>query len=167
MERYHDSLDRKFGHFDSRKHRQLIPQGLNYQIAKANITKIIQIPTCGYKKNKNMQKIVEYKVIYFDYIFIQHVKRIREKQGLSQEQLSLKMGLSKSFVGSVENLKERHKYSTRHITLLANALGYANISKLMNIPTPEFDKVKLTIQVTLNKSGTKTISSEVINITPF
>ncbi|PRB04095.1 transcriptional regulator [Chryseobacterium sp. MYb7] len=114
-----------------------------------------------------MKKIVEYTVIYFDYIFIQHVKKIREQQGLTQEQLSLKMGLSKSFVGSVENLKERHKYSTRHITLLAKALEYKNISKLMNIPTPEFDRVKLTIQVTLNKSGTKTISSELIKIEPI
>lgn len=50
MERHHGSLDWKFGHFDSRKHRQLMPKWLNYQIAKANIKKIIQIPTCGYNK---------------------------------------------------------------------------------------------------------------------
>lgn len=114
-----------------------------------------------------MIKFVEYIIIYFDYIFIQHIKKIREENGLSQEQLSLKMGLSKSFVGSVENLKERHKYSTRHFALLAKAFGYENVSQLINIPTPEFDRVKLTIKVTLNESGTKTIHSEVIKIEPI
>jgi transcriptional regulator with XRE-family HTH domain len=48
---------------------------------------------------------------------------LRKSAGLSKEELSLKMGLTKSFVGNVESYTQRHKYSTRHITLLAKAFG--------------------------------------------
>ena len=68
-----------------------------------------------------------------------------QKKEISQEKLSLKMGLTKSFVGNVENIKENHKYSTRHIALLAKAFGFLNISELMNFPTPKYDKIKVTV----------------------
>lgn len=113
-----------------------------------------------------MEKIIFYTGLYFDYIFIQHVKNIRKEKKKSQVQLSLEMGLSKTFVGNVENINERHKYSTRHIALLSKALGFKNIGKLMDIPTPEFDKVKLTIKQTLNDTGTKVLKEVIIKIEP-
>ena len=111
-----------------------------------------------------MIKRIEYKTAHFDFELIKQVKTLREIQKISQETLSLKMGLAKSFVGNVENIKEVHKYSTRHLTLLAKAFGYAKISDLLDFPTPQYDRIKVTVEQTYNESGTKVIKSEVLKI---
>ncbi|WP_323028186.1 helix-turn-helix transcriptional regulator [Gelidibacter japonicus] len=111
-----------------------------------------------------MKKILELRVTQFDFDFINHVKGLREKNGMTKEDLSLKMGLAKSFVGNVESYTQRHKYSTRHIALLAKAFGFKNISDLMKFDTPKYDKILITIQQTMNKSGTKVVCSEVMKI---
>lgn len=57
----------------------------------------------------------------------------------------------------MENIKEPHKYSTRHLTLLAKAFGYDNMSELFDFPTPKYDKIKVTMEQTFNESGTRVI----------
>lgn len=109
-----------------------------------------------------MQKKFEFTLSQFDYDFINHIKILRNSRGFSQESLSLKMGLAKSFVGNVENFKEKHKYSTRHIALLAKAFDFKNISELMKLPIPEYDMIKVTVTQNLNDTGTKVISSKVV-----
>lgn len=111
-----------------------------------------------------MIKKIEYETTHFDFELINHVKILRENLKLSQENLSIKMGLAKSFVGNVENIKEKHKYSTRHLTLLAKAFGFKNISDLLNFPTPQYDRIRVTVEQTYNDSGTKVIKSEVVKI---
>lgn len=111
-----------------------------------------------------MQKIFEFTLSQFDYDLINHIKTLRNSRSLSQENLSLKMGLAKSFVGNVENIKEKHKYSTRHIALLAKAFGFKTISELLEFPTPKYDIIKITVKQTFNESGTKVISNEVLKI---
>ena len=111
-----------------------------------------------------MIKKIKYETTHFDFELINHVKKLRENLILSQENLSIKMGLAKSFVGNVENIKEKHKYSTRHITLLAKAFGYAKISDLLDFPTPQYDRIKVTVEQTYNETGTKVIKSEVVKI---
>ena len=113
-----------------------------------------------------MIKLYEYTTTHLDFVLINHIKSLRLKKGFSQEQLSLKMGLTKSFVGNVENIKEDHKYATRHLTLLAKAFGFKNISDLMKFATPEYDKIKVSVQQTYNETGTKVIKSEVLKIEP-
>ena len=114
-----------------------------------------------------MKDIFDIEMNQFDFDFIEHVKTIRETNGLNKEELSLKMGLAKTFVGNVESYTQRHKYSTRHIGLLAKAFGFKNISKLMDFQTPEHDRIKVTVKQTLNKNGTKVMSSEVIKVEAF
>lgn len=111
-----------------------------------------------------MIKILKYETTHLDFELINHVKNLRIKKGFSQEQLSLKMGLTKSFVGNVENVKEAHKYGTRHLTLLAKAFGFKNISELMKFPTPKYDKIKVTVEQTYNESGTKVLKTKVVKI---
>ncbi len=111
-----------------------------------------------------MQKIVELTLSQFDYDLINHIKMLRKSRGLSQESLSLKMGLAKSFVGNVESIKEKHKYSTRHIALLAKAFCFKNVSELLELPTPKYDMIKITVKQTFNESGSKVISNEVLRI---
>ncbi|WP_294323134.1 helix-turn-helix transcriptional regulator [uncultured Chryseobacterium sp.] len=111
-----------------------------------------------------MEKTFSFETTGFDFAFINHVKIIRINKKLSGDQLSLKMGVAKSFVSNVESYTQRHKYSTRHISLLAKAFGYKNISELMNFPTPEYDRIKVTVKQVYNESGTKVMESEVVGI---
>ncbi|WP_210150733.1 helix-turn-helix domain-containing protein [Chryseobacterium scophthalmum] len=111
-----------------------------------------------------MDKKFTFEITQFDFDLINHIKVLREIAGLSKEELSLKMGLTKSFIGNVESYTQRHKYSTRHIALLAKAFGLKNISELVNFPTPEFDQIKVTVKQKYNQSGTKVIENEIIKI---
>lgn len=114
-----------------------------------------------------MEKIFCFEATQFDLDFINHIKKIRKEKDLTKDELSLKMGVAKSFVSNVESFTQRHKYSTRHIALLAQAFGYKNIGDLMKFPTPQYDKIKVTIKQTMNESGTKALSSEVVKIEPL
>lgn len=111
-----------------------------------------------------MENTFDFEITQFDFEFIQHVKELRTSLGLTKEELSLKMGLTKTFVGNVESYSQRHKYSTRHITLLAKAFNFKKIDELMNFTTPEYDKIRVTVKQTLNDTGTKVMSSEIIKI---
>ncbi|WP_026706640.1 helix-turn-helix domain-containing protein [Flavobacterium soli] len=111
-----------------------------------------------------MEKIFEFKTTQFDFDLINHIKEIRESKELNKEDLSKMMGLASSFVGNVESFTQRHKYSTRHLTLLAKAFGFKNISDLLNFPTPKFDKIKVTVKQTMNEAGSKVLQNEVLRI---
>ncbi|MCC4228617.1 helix-turn-helix domain-containing protein [Zunongwangia profunda] len=88
------------------------------------------------------------EISHLDYLFILHIKKLRESHDMTQQELSKKMGVSKSFVGNVESFVQRHKYSIRHITLLAKAFQYESLAKLMDFETPKYDIIKLTLKVT-------------------
>ncbi|REC60148.1 hypothetical protein DRF65_22625 [Chryseobacterium pennae] len=111
-----------------------------------------------------MEKKINFEITQFDFDLINHVRILRESAGLNKEELSLKMGLAKSFIGNVESYTQRHKYSTRHITLLCKAFGFKNISDLMEFPTPENDKIRVTVKQTMNDTFTKVMNSEIIKI---
>lgn len=114
-----------------------------------------------------MDKIFTFDTYQFDFMFIEHIKSLRIAKNWSQEKLSIKMGVSKTFVGNVESYKQHQKYSTRHISLLAKAFEVKNLSELMNFPTPEYDKIKVTIRQTFNDEGTKVIKSQIVEIVEF
>lgn len=111
-----------------------------------------------------MEKNFTFEITQFDFDLINHIRVLRETTGLSKEELSLKMGLAKSFIGNVESYTQRHKYSTRHIALLAKAFEFKDISDLMKFSTPEYDKIKVTVKQTYNEKGTKVLGSDVVKI---
>ena len=111
-----------------------------------------------------MNKIFEFETTQFDFDLINHVKNLRKVNRITKDELSLKMRVARSFVSNVESYTQRHKYSTRHITLLAKAFGYKNIGELLDFPTPKYDKIKVTIEQTYNVTGTKVMKSEVVKI---
>lgn len=114
-----------------------------------------------------MEKKITFEITQFDFDLIDHIRKLRESAGFTKEELSIKMGLTKSFVGNVESYTQRHKYSTRHIAMLAKVFEFKNISDLMKFPTPEYDMVKVTVKQTLNKNNTKVIKSEILKIEPI
>lgn len=96
-----------------------------------------------------MDQIVETSVMFsIENELIIKIQNFREKRGWSQRVLSPKVGVASSFVGNVENLNERYKYSIRHIALLSKAFNYKSPSKLFKFPSPEYDEVMLRIKVT-------------------
>ena len=111
-----------------------------------------------------MIKEIIFETSQFDFDLIIHVKNLRKSKGYTKDELSLKMGVAKSFVSNVESYTQRHKYATRHLTLLAKAFGFKNISDLLKFPTPEYDKIKVTVEQTYNEAGSKVLKSEVIKI---
>lgn len=99
---------------------------------------------------------------HLDYLLILYVKQLREERKWTQQELSAKMGVTKSFVGNVESFIQRHKYSIRHLTLLAKAFKYKTISKLFDFPTPKYDKIRLILKVTtVLKENGRSISKSV------
>lgn len=111
-----------------------------------------------------MEKIFEFETTQFDFDLIDHIKSLRKSKNLTKEDLSIKMGVARSFVGNVESYTQRHKYATRHITLLAKAFGFKKVSDLLQFPTPQYDKIKVTVKQTFNETGTKVLKSEVVKI---
>jgi ribosome-binding protein aMBF1 (putative translation factor) len=111
-----------------------------------------------------MEKIFTFETYQFDFALIEHIKSLRISKGWSQETLSTEMGVATKFVGNVESYKQHQKYSTRHISLLAKAFGFKNISELMDFPTPEHDRIKVTVKQVYNETGTKVMESVVLRI---
>lgn len=122
-------------------------------------------------ENKSTPEIIFKELSYLDYTLILHIKKLREKQGWTQQELSQRMGVVKSFIGNVESFIQRHKYNIRHLTLIAKAFGFKSVAKLFDFPTPEHDMVRLTIRITpkSKKDGTpsKEKDVEVIKIEPI
>ena len=116
------------------------------------------------KNFSKMKKIFDFETTQFDFELIKHIKKIRKLNSFTKDDLSIKMGLTKSFVSNVESYTQKHKYSTRHLTLLAKAFGFKNISDLLNFPTPQYDRIRVTVEQTYNEGGTKVIKSEVVKI---
>lgn len=114
-----------------------------------------------------MEKIFEFETTQFDFDLINHIKSLRKSKDLTKEDLSIKMGVTKSFVGNVESYTQRHKYATRHITLLAKAFGFKKVSDLLQFTTPQYDRIKVTVKQTFNENGTKVLKNEVVKIEPI
>ena len=111
-----------------------------------------------------MAVFFEFKTSQFDFELIMYIKDLRKSRNITKEELSMKMGLARSFVDNVESFTQKHKYSTRHITLLAKAFGFEKISDLLDFPTPEFDRIKVTVEQTYEEDETNSKKSVVIKI---
>jgi len=93
-------------------------------------------------------EVIEREISHLDYLLILHVKSLRDDKEWTQQELSKRMGAAISFVGNVENLNERHKYSIRHLAILYKVFGFNSMSKLFNFTPPTHDKVILKIKLT-------------------
>lgn len=50
---------------------------------------------------------------------IEQVRSLRAERGISQTDLAFALGVSKGFIGAVENPKQRAKYNIEHLNKLA------------------------------------------------
>ncbi|WP_268035608.1 helix-turn-helix domain-containing protein [Algoriphagus sp. PAP.12] len=91
-------------------------------------------------------KIVEQEMSEMDFRLILHVKELREDQGITQVELSQKMGLASGFVGKVEMFGNSAKYNIRHLPLIAKALGFKNVGEVLPKGIVRKDLVKIILE---------------------
>ncbi|WP_057940576.1 helix-turn-helix domain-containing protein [Algoriphagus resistens] len=91
-------------------------------------------------------KIIEQEMSEMDFQLIFHVKKLREDQGLTQVELSQKIGLASGFVGKVETFGNSAKYNIRHLPLIAKALGFKNVGEVLPKGIVTKDLVKITLE---------------------
>ncbi|MEQ7802052.1 helix-turn-helix transcriptional regulator [Pedobacter sp. ASV1-7] len=115
-----------------------------------------------------MEEIKTIEMSELDYRLILHIKGLRESRGLSQIELSHRMGLSSGFIGKVELITAPDKYSIRHLKLLADIFKVKNFADLFPSKMPAHDMIRLTLKITndIKKDGTpsKKKITEVIKI---
>lgn len=115
------------------------------------------------------EQIKEIIISRLDLYIINRVKELREKKNISQDNLSVRMGFSEKFVGSVENPTLGAKYNIRHLNLLAKSL---DCSLWDLLPKEPFDddlvKVKIKRSKGINKDGSKSKRTQIdiIDIQP-
>ncbi|MFC5623280.1 helix-turn-helix domain-containing protein [Algoriphagus winogradskyi] len=99
--------------------------------------------------------IVEQEMSEMDFRLILHVKELREDIGMTQVELSQKMGLASGFVGKVEMFGNSAKYNIRHLPLIAKALGFKNVGEVLpkGIATKDLVRVILEKVPLLKKNG--------------
>ncbi|WP_431293500.1 helix-turn-helix domain-containing protein [Pedobacter sp. P26] len=105
-----------------------------------------------------------------DYLLIEEVKALRIKKGISKAHLSSKLKLADSFVGKVEDLSQRDKYSIRHLPLLVKALNLKSIGHLFpKIPSNNMIEITYEKVPKLNKDGSesKQFEDKIIQIVPI
>ena len=91
-------------------------------------------------------KIIELEMSEMDFRLILHIKELREDQGMTQIELSQKMGLASGFVGKVEMFGNSAKYNIRHLPLIARALGLKNVGEVFPKGIVTNDLVKITLE---------------------
>jgi transcriptional regulator with XRE-family HTH domain len=119
---------------------------------------------------KKQGKTIEIELPEIDWYVIKRVKDLRIDKGISQEELSIRLGLAAGFVGKVESLTERAKYNLRHLNLISKALG-VGFSELLPSKATSHDylKIKLRKKKKVNKDGklSKRTEIEVVEIIPL
>jgi len=118
---------------------------------------------------KKQGKIIEVEMAEIDWYVINRIKKLRTDMGISQEQLSIKMGLSERFVNKVEDLTESTKYNLRHLNIIVKVLGVSFSDLLPSKGTShDFVKIKARRKRQINKDGklSQRTETEVIEIVP-
>jgi transcriptional regulator with XRE-family HTH domain len=114
-------------------------------------------------------QILEVRISYLDWYVINQVRKLRMKKGISQDELSVKIGFSEKFISSIENPTLPSRFNIRHLNLLAKALG-CNLWDLLPEKPLEYDIVKIRIkkQPIVTKKGevSSKTKTEVLEIKP-
>jgi transcriptional regulator with XRE-family HTH domain len=119
---------------------------------------------------KKQGKPIEIEIPEIDWYVINRVREVRTAKGISQEQLSIRMGFSEGFVAKVETFTDPAKYNLKHLNQIARALG-VGFSELLPAKATSHDylKIKLRRKKRVNKDGSLSTRTEVevIEITPI
>ena len=118
---------------------------------------------------KKHGKIIEIEMAEIDWYVINRVRQLRTDMGISQEQLSIKMGFSERFVAKVELLTDTTKYNLRHLNLIIKILGVSFSDLLPSKGTShDYVKIKARRKKQVNKDGklSQRTEIEILEIVP-
>jgi len=119
---------------------------------------------------KKQGKLIEIEIAEIDWYVINRVKELRIAKGISQEQLSIRMGFSERFISKVETFSSQTKYNLRHLNLIAKVLGVSFPELLPPKATShDFVKIKARRKRQVNKDGklSQRTEIEVVEIVPI
>lgn len=104
-----------------------------------------------------------------DWYIINQVKELRMKKGISQADLSVRMGFSEKLIGSIENPTHSSRYNIRHLNLIANALR-CSLGDILPEKPVENDLVTIKVKRSykVNEKGKRVGKSklEVLSVKP-
>ena len=119
---------------------------------------------------KKQGKLIEIEIAEIDWYVINRVKELRIAKGISQEQLSIRLGFSERFISKVETFSAQTKYNLRHLNLIAKVLGVTFSEMLPPKATShDFVKIKARRKRQVNKDGklSQRTEIEVVEIVPI
>ncbi|MEO8583358.1 MAG: helix-turn-helix transcriptional regulator [Flavitalea sp.] len=99
-------------------------------------------------------EIIEIIISEIDLYVINKVRQLRADKEWSQVALSIELGLSEGAVGKIESLRERAKYSLRHIGILAKVFECSPKEFFPLVP-PEGDMTKYKMRLARRLKGDK------------
>lgn len=118
---------------------------------------------------KKQGKLIEIEMAEIDWYVINRVKELRIAKGISQEQLSIRMGFSERFVSKVEDFTAHTKYNLRHLNLAVKIFG-VSFSDLLPPKGTSHDlvKIKARRKKLVNKDGklSQRTEIEIVEIVP-
>lgn len=117
-----------------------------------------------------MEEIYETKAIYrLEYELMLNARNLRIDKGLSQEDLSTKMGFVDTFVGKCESLNQPEKYNLRHFIKLKQALELDSLEDLFPNGYPADEQIiihyKKVPKKKVDGTDSKLFDSVVVDIT--
>ena len=91
--------------------------------------------------------IIEIIISEVDFYIIRNIRERRILAGMTQEELSIAVGASESYIGNVENPKEPQKTNHRMLAKIARVLNVELYDEIYPENVPNYDLVKIKLKL--------------------
>ena len=91
--------------------------------------------------------IIEIIISEVDFYIIRNIREKRILAGMTQEELSIALGASESYIGNVENPKEPQKTNHRMLAKIARVLNVKLFDEIYPEKVPNNDLVKIKLKL--------------------
>ncbi len=96
--------------------------------------------------------IIEIIISEVDFYIIRNIREKRILAGMTQEELSIGIGASESYIGNVENPKEPQKTNHRMLAKIARVLNVKLYHEIYPEKVPKNDLVKIKLKLLKKKN---------------
>lgn len=115
---------------------------------------------------------IEIIISEVDFYIIRNIREKRILAGMTQEELSIALGASESYIGNVENPKEPQKTSHRMLAKIARVLNVKLFEEIYPEKVPNNDLVKIKLKLLkkrnhqdqINENGCVISNIEILSI---
>lgn len=118
---------------------------------------------------------IEIIISEVDFYIIRNIREKRILAGMTQEELSIALGASESYIGNVENPKEPQKTSHRMLAKIARVLNVKLFNEIYPEKVPKNDLVKIKLKLLkkrshqdqINENGCVISNIEILSVKPL